>query len=130
MNAGSLFVVLMDAQAAYLVSIGYSQKYISARVERIRKERAIDNTNNWRQRKAEEKEEKVKQLLKCDYGRPKVVCWCHAHIKAKWEKPCEIPECPTIAVRFVHVEYEHNKVECHMCLSHFNVAHRVLTDLP
>lgn len=130
MNHVVSVVFLMDAQAAYLVSIGYSEEYIKALVERIRKERAIENTRSHRAKKAEEKEEKVKQLLKCDYGRPKVVRWYQTHLKAKWEKPCEIPECPTIAVRFVHVEYEYKKVECNMCLSHFNVAHRVLTDLP
>lgn len=120
----------MEAQAAYYISLGYNEEWINAFVERIKREKIMDNTARHKTKKAEEKLEKVKQLLKCEYGRPKVKHWVHSYVKAKAMKPCEVRDCPTIAVRFVHVAYENKDVGCHMCLSHFNIAHQVLTDLP
>ena len=120
----------MESYAAYLISIGCDSNNVIEALDTLKKERQQVNSRKFKARKAEQNIEKVKQLLKCEYGRPKVKHWAQSHVKAKAMKPCEVCDCPTIAVRFVHVAYENKDAGCHMCLSHFNIAHRVLTDLP
>lgn len=120
----------MDAQAAYFVSLGYDETWIKNMVERIKEEKHLAAVNKYKEKKMDEKEDKVKEALGCSHGRPKVTRWYQRTIKAKEEERCDAKDCPVIAVRAVTVSYEKRTVICHFCLSHFNTAHRVLTDLP
>lgn len=120
----------MNAQAARLIELGFDSEYVNALVERISSEKKAANSKRYREKKADEKKSDVMKALQCYDAGPRVIRWYHRNIKAKENKPCCVEDCLEIAVRFIDVKYCYNQVTCYMCLSHYNTAHRILTDLP
>lgn len=116
----------MERQAALLISFGYGEEVVRAAMERYKQKKKEE----LKAKKKEYKEAKVKEALACAIGRPKILRWYQSHMKAKDKERCDVEECPTSAVRHISIQYENKYVVCHMCLSHFNIAHRILTELP
>jgi len=120
----------MDAEAARLISLGYNSEYVIALMERIKAEKKADNIKRSKEKKSEEKKQEVMKVLRCHEAGPRVIRWYHRNIKAKENIACDVEGCTTSAVRYIDSQYCYNRVTCYMCLSHYNTAHCILTDLP
>lgn len=116
--------------ATQLISYGADREFVMNTLECIKMEKQTEARANYKRRKANEKEDDVRLALSCYLSNPKVKFWHHSNIKSKRNKPCEVHGCPTISVRQVTVAYEAIVLERYMCLSHYKIAERVLTDLP